>query len=195
MIPDTNFYIQRTTAELTTSKATSIFKAYWRKKEEKKRIKPLNRPKRKAAMNYNQKLRTGKLSPNYATVWVAMGQREGTVFPFCSKFFFQLFLFTYDICNLLLSPIYISYRMSWGKMDGIICLWPTEGFKFLSRLLVIYNPELCPYTDECQFFCFINLTYPLWPTSCRRWNLCSIYAKNLLSLFENISFKRQLKQM
>ena len=95
MIPDTNFYIQRTTAQLTTSKATSIFEAYWRKKEEKKRIKPLNRPKRKAAMNYNQKLRTGKLSPNYATVWVAMGQREGTVFPFCSKFHFEILLFIY----------------------------------------------------------------------------------------------------
>lgn len=135
----------------TTRKATSIFEAYWRKKE-KKRIKPLNRPKRKAAMN-NQKLRPGKLSPNYATVWVAMGQREGTVFPFCSKFFFQIFLFHILIyVILLLSPIYISYRMSWGKMDGIICLWPTEGFKFLSRLLVIYNPELCPFTDECPIF-------------------------------------------
>lgn len=64
------------------------------KKERKKRIKPLNRPKRKAAMN-NQKLRPGKLSPNYATVWVAMGQREGTIFPFCSKFFFEFFLFIY----------------------------------------------------------------------------------------------------
>ena len=146
MIPDTNFYIQQgTTAQLTTSKATSIFEAYWRKKE-KKRIKPLNRPpKRKAAMN-NQKLRPGKLSPNYATVWVAMGQREGTVFPFCSKFFIWSIFCSYtDICDLLLSPIYISYRMSWGKMDGIICIWPTE------RLMP------CPFTGLEMFWAGLNL--------------------------------------
>ena len=53
MIPDTNFYIQQgTTAQLTTSKATSIFEAYWRKKE-KKRIKPLNRPPKKES-SYEQ---------------------------------------------------------------------------------------------------------------------------------------------
>ena len=27
-----------------------------------------------------------------------------------------------------------------------------EGIRFLSRLLVIYNPELCPFTDECSIF-------------------------------------------
>ena len=64
MIPDTNFYIQRTTAQLQARP-----RQYSKLTEErkKKRIKPLNGPKKKAAMN-NQKLRPGKLSPNYATV-------------------------------------------------------------------------------------------------------------------------------
>ena len=47
--------------------------------------KPLNRPKRKQL--FKPKMRPGRLSPPYhATVWAVMGQREGTIFPFCSKF-------------------------------------------------------------------------------------------------------------
>ena len=98
MIPDTNFYIQRTTAQLQARPRQ--YSKLTEERKKKKRIKPLNWPKRKAAMN-NQKLRPGKLSPNYATVWVAMGQREGTVFPFCSKFFFETFfvhILMYVIC-------------------------------------------------------------------------------------------------